>query len=244
MADMKPLRFVTQERLKSLESAPRDGSETPAYACATCSDLGWLFTDRGAKPCECQKAKRRAKVFDRIPPEYRRFDLASIAPDPKRSEDQAKLIDALREDSGLSLLLSGRVGSGKSLVGWLLYKRAIEQDRPAVALPLAELLGQFRRYECGSDQPPVVTSEDLRSNSRRWLVFLDEFDKARPTEFACEQLFLLMDAVYTYRHQLVVTSNLGKNDLRARWSQASEQYGLSIMRRLLELDGLVYHEMF
>jgi hypothetical protein len=90
----------------------------------------------------------------------------------------------------------------------------------------------------------VVTSEDLRSNSRRWLVFLDEFEKARPTEFAGEQLFLLMDAVYTYRHQLVVASNLGKDDLRARWSQASEQYGLSIMRRLLELDGLVYHEMF
>jgi DNA replication protein DnaC len=230
-----------------LESASA-GSKPPGYACATCSDLGWVSVERNgkraSKPCECLKAKRRARLLNRIPPEYRRFDLATIEPDPKRSEDQAKLIDALRAGPDMSLLLSGRVGSGKSLVGWLLYKRATEQERPSVALPLAELLGQFRRYECGSDQLPVVTSEDLRDSSRRWFVFLDEFDKARPTEFAGEQLFLLMDAIYTYRHQLVVTSNLCESDLRDRWSQASEQYGLSIMRRLLELNSLVYHEMF
>jgi DNA replication protein DnaC len=244
MAEMTPLKLVMQERPKSLESAPRAGSEPPAYACADCRDIEWLFTDRGAKPCECLLAKRRRRLLDRIPPEYRGFDLASIEPDPERSRDQAALIEALRANPNLSLLLSGRVGSGKSLVGWLLYKRAIERELPVVALPLAELLGQFRRYECGSDQSPAVTSEDLRDSSRRWLIFLDEFDKARPTEFAGEQLFLLMDAIYTYRHQLIVASNLGKDDLRARWSHASEQYGVSIMRRLLELDGLVYHELF
>lgn len=240
---MTPLKLVIPERLKSLESAPLAGSEPPAYACADCRDLGWLITDRGAKPCECLLASRRRKLLDRIPPEYRGFDLALIEPDPERSQDQASLIEALRANPNLSLLLSGRVGSGKSLVGWLLYKWAIERERPTVALPLAELLGQFRRYECGSDQLPVVTSEDLRDSSRRWLIFLDEFDKARPTEFAGEQLFLLMDAIYTYRHQLVVTSNLSKDDLRARWSRASEEYGVSVTRRLLELDGLIYHEM-
>jgi len=169
--------------------------------------------------------------------------LATVRPDLSRHAGQASLVDALRVNPDLSLLLAGKVGCGKSFFGWLLYKRAIELDRPAVALPLAELLGQFRRYECGSDQHPAVTSETLRE-SRRWLIFLDEFDKARPTEFAAEQLFLLMDAVYTYRHQLVITSNVGKDELRERWSQASEQYGVSIMRRVLELDGMARKEMF
>jgi len=222
----------------------RDRSE-PVYECATCQDLGWIFLEpRGAKPCECLKVKQRRLKMDRIPPEYRGLDLETIQPDLTRHEGQPSLIAALRKDPDMSLLLAGRVGCGKSMFGWLLYRRAIEQDRPAVAIPLAELLGQFRRYECGSGQLPVITSENLRDSSRRWLIFLDEFDKARPTEFAGEQLFLLMDAIYTYRHQLVVTSNVGKDDLREHWSQASDQYGVSIMRRLLELHGMARKEMF
>lgn len=143
----------------------------------------------------------------------------------------------------MSLLLSGKVGCGKSLVGWLLYRQAIEDERPAIALPLAELLAQFKRYECGGEVP-ALTAENLRTDKQRWFIFLDEFEKARPSEFSSEQLFLLMDAIYTYRHQLVITSNCDKDGLRAHWSQASDQYGVSIMRRLLELDGIVSVDLF
>lgn len=247
MANMTPLKLVMPEQLKNLESVTPEYFKSPEelFSCVTCCDTGWIVVpQRGAKHCECLSAKQRARLLDRIPPEYRGFDLATVQPDASRHEGQASLIAALRKDADMSLLISGKVGCGKSLIGWLLYKRAIEGDRPAVALPLAELLGQFRRYECGSDTLPAVTSETLRDSSRRWFLFLDEFDKARPSEFAGEQLFLLMDAIYTYRHQLVVTSNVDKDELRAKWSQASEQYGVSIMRRLLELDGMARKEMF
>jgi len=229
-----------------MESAPldnfRDAQEV--FECVACEDRGWIFLEpRGVKQCECLKAKQRRRLLDRIPPEYSGFDLETIYADATRHPQQESLINALRADPDISILLCGRVGCGKSLFGWLLYKKAIEVERPAVALPLAELLGQFRRYECGSDQLPAVTSESLREN-RRWLIFLDEFDKARASEFAGEQLFLLMDAIYTYRHQLIVTSNISKDELRAHWSKASEQYGVSIMRRLLELDRMAWKEMF
>lgn len=247
MGSMTLLKLVIPEQLKNLESARPHRFKAPEelFTCPTCSDIGWVVIEsKGAKLCECLKAAKRQRLLDRIPPEYRGLDLETIEPDLSRHEGQASLIAALRKDPDMSLLLAGRGGTGKSMVGWLLYKRAIEHERPAVAIPLAELLGQFRRYECGSEQLPVVTSEDLRDSSRRWYLFLDEFDKARPTEFAAEQLFLLMDAVYTYRHQLVVTSNIGKDDLRAHWSQTSEQNGASIMRRVLELHGVARKEMF
>jgi DNA replication protein DnaC len=243
---MTPLKTALEKLQKTMESVPLEKFR-PAeeiFTCVTCSDTGWVvIADRGAKQCECLRTKQRVRLLDRIPPEYRGLDLETIRPDATRHPDQESLVNALRADPDMSLLLSGRVGCGKSLIGWLLYKRAIEADRPSVALPLAELLGQFRRYECGSDTLPAVTSENLR-DSRRWFLFLDEFDKTRPTEFAGEQLFLLMDAIYTYRHQLVVTSNVGKDELRFKWSQASEQYGVSIMRRLLELNSVRYKEMF
>lgn len=228
---------------KTMESATARFSDAE-YNCADCLDLGWVFTERGAKQCECLKAKIRARLLGRIPAEYAGLDLATVKPDASRHPGQAALIPALRNDPGMSLCLFGKVGSGKSLFGWLLYKRAVEDDRPAVALSLAELLGQYRRFECGSEELPAVTSTDLREDKRRHFIFLDEFDKARATEFACEQLFLLLDAIYANRHQLVVASNLDKDALRSHWSQASEQYGASIMRRMLELDGMGRKEMF
>jgi DNA replication protein DnaC len=244
---MAPISQALTELQSKMESAPlekfRDAGEI--FTCVICEDTGWISVeDKGVKQCECLKSKLRTRLMDRIPPEYRGMDLATIQPDDSRHEGQSSLIAALRRDPDMSLIISGRVGCGKSLIGWLLYRRAIEQDRPAVALPLAELLGQFRRYECGSETLPDITSDSLRDGSRRWLIFLDEFDKARASEFAGEQLFLLMDAIYTYRHQLVVTSNVTKDALRSHWSQASEQYGVSIMRRLLELDGMARKEMF
>lgn len=234
------------EQLKNLESVHPNSFKSPEelFSCVTCEDLGWVETDRGYKQCECLRAKQRQRLLDRIPPEYRGLDLATIQPDLSRHEGQASLIAALRNDPDMSLILSGRVGCGKSMIGWLLYKRAIEQERPAVAIPLAELLGQFRRYECGSETLPVITSDTLRDSSRRWFIFLDEFDKARVSEFAGEQLFLLMDAIYTYRHQLVVTANVDKDGLREHWSRNGEGYGVSVMRRLLELEGMRLKEMF
>jgi len=206
--------------------------------------LEWLITKHGAKQCDCLRAKLRVRLLEQIPVEYRGFDLMTIEPDINRHLGQSSLVPALRDNPERSILLCGRVGCGKSLFGWLLYKHAVEAGRPAVAAPLAELMAEFRRYECGGDQLPRVISADLRSDKRRWLIFLDEFDKARASEFATEQLFLLMDAIYAGRHQLVVTSNLTKDELREHWSRASDQYGVSIMRRLLELEGMGRKEMF
>ena len=214
------------------------------YNCAKCQDLEWLITKHGAKQCDCLRAKLRVRLLEQIPVEYRGFDLMTIEPDINRHLGQSSLVPALRDNPERSILLCGRVGCGKSLFGWLLYKHAVEAGRPAVAAPLAELMAEFRRYECGGDQLPRVISADLRSDKRRWLIFLDEFDKARASEFATEQLFLLMDAIYAGRHQLVVTSNLTKDELREHWSRASDQYGVSIMRRLLELEGMGRKEMF
>jgi DNA replication protein DnaC len=243
---MTPLKLVLPEQLKNLESVTLDGFKSPEdiFTCVTCSDLGWIIGVKGAKQCECLRVKQRQRLLDRIPPEYRGLDLSTIQPDLSRHEGQASLIAALRADPAMSLILSGRVGCGKSMIGWLLYKRAIEAERPAVAIPLAELLGQFRRYECGSETLPAITSDVLRDSSRRWFIFLDEFDKARVSEFAGEQLFLLMDAIYTYRHQLIVTANVDKDGLRQHWSQHGEGHGVSIMRRLLELEGMARKEMF
>lgn len=203
-----------------------------------------MVVGQGAKLCECERQRRRDALLEKIPAEYRWLDLATIEPMDMRHPKQAALFAKVKSDPSLSLFLSGRNGSGKSLMGWLLYKHAVEAGRPVASLSMSELMRQFREWELDAEKMPVVDAYTLRSTKRRWLLVLDEAEKARPTEFASEKLCDLLDAVYSHRHQLVVTSNFNARDLREFWSRQNAVYGASIMRRIMELDGLTQVEMF
>jgi DNA replication protein DnaC len=229
---------------------PRQSSEPEsAYDCEPCSDSGWVTVfvetgrNLGVKRCACLTRQIRQRALARIPPTYRDLDLMTIEPRLDLHEKQGLLIEHLRAEPECSYALLGRNGCGKSMVGWLLYKRAVEQGRPAIGLPTAELLAQFRRWETGGNMP-AIDAETLRDDRRRWLIFLDEFDKARPTEFASEVLFAVLDAAYSYMHQVVITSNLRQSELKDHWARFSEVYGPSIMRRVLELPDITEVELF
>jgi DNA replication protein DnaC len=223
----------------------QEQSDAPLYACDACGDTGWIvIIGEGAKLCQCERQKRLERRMNKIPAEYRSFDLATIQPMAAKHEKQEKLFGAVKADPTVSLFLSGKNGCGKSLLGWLVYKRAAEDGRPVVFLTMSELMRQFREWELDSEKAPMVDSSSLRDSKVRWLIVLDEAEKARATEFASEKLCELLDAIYTHRHQLIVTSNFSAADLREHWSKQNPVYGASIMRRIMELDGLVNVPMF
>lgn len=220
-----------------------------AYSCEPCSDTGWVHIYGedgrclGVRECACLFERKRDRAIARIPPHYRNISLDSLSPREDLHPKQTGLIAEVKANPGASFLLFGRNGSGKSLCGWLLYRAALESGRPAVGLPTAELLAEFRRWEVSGIEPSI-TAELLRDDRRRYLIFLDEFEKARPSEFAGESLFALLDAAYNYRHQVVITSNLTPAALQDHWQRASETFGVSILRRLLELPDAIHCELF
>jgi DNA replication protein DnaC len=243
----KPMTSLASlaEKLLQIAASKQHEPSDPIYACEACRDSQWIvIAGKGATLCECEKRRRRENLLAQIPLEYRGLDLATVQPMVGKHAKQEALFAAVKADPSVSLFLSGRNGCGKSLLGWLLYRQAVESGRPVVFLPLTELMRQFREWELDSEKLPVVDATTLRNAKTRWLVVLDEAEKARATEFASEKLCDLLDAVYTHRHQLIVTSNFNAANLREHWSKQNPVYGASIMRRIVELDGLIQVEMF
>ena len=215
------------------------------YDCEDCQDSGWrVVVGEGATRCQCLTNRIRARALARIPAIYRTHSLASLTADVARHPKQARLIEAMRAKPDGSYLLFGKNGCGKSMLGWVLYRDAIESGRIAVGVMLSDLLAQFRAWERDNDKLPMVTANDLRTDKRRYFVFLDELEKARPSEYAAEMLFQLVDAVYSNGHQLVITSNLRPDQLREHWSVNGEVYGPSILRRILEIEGGAFVDLF
>lgn len=184
-----------------------------------------MLDGRGAKPCRCRTLKERAAALALIPPYFGEPRLDTLAPRPDLHPAQAKEIAHIRKNPNASYMLVGRNGVGKSHLAWSLYAHAVEQGRRCVAVKMDALLSQYRRFELmRTDDPenmwrPDVLSEDLKQTARRWCIFIDELEKATPTEFAAKRFFYLVDAIREYGHQLITTSNLQPQTLQAHWSR-------------------------
>ena len=221
---------------------------TVSSLCHECRGIGWIFIEgRGVKACRCRVQAVVDAQLARIPPEYEHLRLDGIKPAPARHRKQAPLWKAVRKNPDGCYLICGPSGAGKSALIWVLYRRAVERNRPAVAISLAELVEDYRRAEIARSENeylPRLSPASLQTKSERWFVGLDDFHFGRPTRFAGEMIYRLLDAAYSYRHQLVVTSQLDRRRLEQHWAEAGEGYGRAIMRRVLEIEAAMYLTLF
>jgi len=216
--------------------------------CDECRDLGWLSIEgSGVKECYCRIQAKIRRKLERIPPEYERLRIEKVMPDLKRHPGQAFIWRTVRAHPDRCYLICGRPGAGKSAVMWALYARAVEKNRPAVAMSLSELIEDYKRAETAryeDEYVPELHPSRLQTRTERWFVGIDDFHIGRPTRFAGEMIYRLLDAAYSYRHQFVITSQLDRHRLEQHWAEAGDGYGGAIMRRVLEIEGAMYLTFF
>ena len=196
--------------------------------------------------CLCLRRKLSRNQLAIIPPAFGMPRLFRLKARTDLHPTQRAAIQLVKQNPKDSYLLLGKNGSGKTHIGWAVFRNALAQRRPAIACTVRDLLAEFRRVEIGVPdgetlKSPRVTAEQLRKPGKPWLLFLDEFEKARPTEFASEQLFNVLNAARDFNHQIVVTSNMNAGDLKDHWGRIDEVWGNSIMTRL---QGCVQVEFF
>jgi DNA replication protein DnaC len=204
----------------------------------------------GAVECYCLRRKRNRLLLELIPLRYRKATLYNLRALPECHVGQADVIAAMRAAPHDSYLFAGEHGTGKSHFGWCMARVALAARRRVVQLNLEDLLKEYRALEFPERNDDgilkyfkaSVTADDLRAKGARYCVFLQEFDKPKPSEYASKELFNLIDAAYNYGHQLIITSNAKLDDLQSHWSRFGAAYGAGIARRIAEMCS--YIEMF
>lgn len=220
-------------------------SERRVSSCQRCKDfcrnsdgIGLEYVDDGAysgyRPCvACVTRKRIA----RIPPLYADVRLENLVADPERHPLQGEVIPYLQANPGHSYFFEGDAGTGKTHFARALFRHAIESYRPRVrAITLVELLDQYRRRIREPEYIPDVTAEQVRDSKPGdgWTIFLDDVDKANPTEYAAQETFSLLNAIIEHRQQLIVTTNKRRQDLADHFERSDIGRGPAIVRRMID----------
>jgi DNA replication protein DnaC len=174
-----------------------------------------------------------------IPPKFRGLTLDSLQPELAKHRKQVEVVPFIKANPERSYFLSGSTGTGKSTFMWALYRHAIEGPNRAIICTLSELLDEYRSHIGGGKLPRLCAWQ--LTEGVKYSLFLDDVDKANPTDYAAEQIFLLANAIYEHRHQLVVTTNKTIAGLVDFYNRSDDR-GSAIVRRMI--DGAKIIEMF
>jgi DNA replication protein DnaC len=192
--------------------------------------------------------EQRKRLLANIPSKFASAQLEMIQPDPLIHPKQASILSTLRANPEGSYFFAGRPGKGKSLFMWALYRYAVEKGvRRVVVCTLSDLLEEYRSVFRSIDigempRTPRLLPEHLQQNEAKYAIFLDDIDKANATDYAAEQVYRLVNAIYEYGHQLVVTTNKSERELIDQYNKRDSLRGEPIVRRMI--DGGAVIQMF
>lgn len=203
---------------------------------------------KGARMCECRVVKLREQRLAKIPAKFAGIELMNLKPMPNLHPFQSEIVPYMQNNPTKSYFLAGKFGTGKSTLMWALYQHLVTAGVGRIIVcTLSELLNEYKAFiqaSISGDQPkyPRLNAEELRQNHTRYAIFFDDVDKAKPTEYAAEQFFEIVNAIYDFQHQVVITTNLGVAKLADHFDRADERFGGAIVRRLVDNARIV--EMF
>src|ERR671915_342827 len=200
-----------------------------------CDGSGWILDEdtNTARPCECREVRINRVASRRlgtgIPRRFRGvgFDRKPICDlDPTVVREIRRFVDRIDSniEAGRGVWLYGDVGTGKTSVAMLVSKAAIEAGRSVAIYSVPHLLADIKgTYEGARGDSYLQLFRRLTGVD---LLHLDDLGAERRTEWVLEQLYSIVNERWQDQRSIIVTTNLGLDQLR-------EQLGARTVSRLL-----------
>jgi DNA replication protein DnaC len=209
--------------LRDIASLPKRNLPEDSQECPDCDGYGYILTEDSVQICHClrdRKEKRRTEKSN-IPKRYLSKTLDNFKGD---IDDRRMALRRVRtfvsefkpnaEKGGLFLF--GAAGTGKTHLAVGALKELLARGRTGLFYNMVSLLEDFRK-EYRSDLKPEE-EDRLKRLLEVDVLVLDDLGAGKLSEFVLERTYSLIDKRYSNNQAVIVTSNLGMNDLEKQIS--------------------------
>jgi DNA replication protein DnaC len=218
--------------------------ESPA-ACPVCRGFGLLESEGGRKlvPCRCREGNEREarRRSARIPERYRNCTLTNYRPQEpsqEKAKAAARRFVADYPAVDLGLLFVGPVGVGKTHLAVAVLAELVDtMGIRGVFCDFTDLLARIQAtFSRGSEE-----SEDdvLQIYRDAELLVLDELGARRPTDWARDVLYGLLNTRYNRKRVTLLTTNFGDAPEKPGGETLELRVGVPVRSRLAEMCRLV-----
>jgi DNA replication protein DnaC len=223
--------------------------------CAHCGGRGWILFDEGserlARECACRRENRRLSLFAAagIPSRYRDCSFSNF--DHLKNASLKNALVVAREFADAypfvetGLLLRGGSGRGKThLAIAILNEITRDKGRPGIYVDFSNLLLQIQStFKADSSE---TKEEVLEPYATAELLVLDEVGATKPTDFARDMLYALLNMRYNNRRVTICTTNYLDEPPKGEREKLEDRIGYRLRSRLhemcrtVELEGVDY----
>ena len=146
-----------------------------------------------------------------------------------------KLVNGIEKKG---LILVGNNGVGKTHLACSIANKLIENGTPVIYGTLINLLAELRNsYDTDNN---ISEMEIIKLYENVDLLVIDDLGKEKPSEWALEKLFTIINSRYENNLPVIITTNYNQNSLLERLSLNGEiETAKSIISRLYEMCYLV-----
>jgi DNA replication protein DnaC len=209
------------------------------WHCQKCGDDGFILDDAGeAVACECRERRIRMSrmegVSSVIPRKYRgvSFDRAPV-PDLDQTivREVRRFVGEIdqRLAKGQGLWFMGDVGTGKTTLAMLVSKAALDNGYSVAIYSVPRLLAEVRdTYDADPGERSYM--DFFRRLVTVDLLHLEDLGAEKRSDWVLEQLYSLVNERYEEERSILVTTNLGLEELE-------RQIGPRTVSRLVEICG-------
>ena len=140
--------------------------------------------------------------------------------------------DLIKNKARNGLFIVGDCGVGKSHIAFAIANALIEKENRVICTSVIDLLADLR----GNFQANATEISTLNKYNLCSLLILDDLGKEKPTEWALQTIYSIIDNRYNALKPVIVTTNYTASDLIKRFTVGNDsQTANAIVDRLYEM---------